>query len=760
MAITLTRTRGIAVLALTAVLSTLLVGTAQASEPAVAATPVIQPAAVSPAAATAATTSGFDAGFIVSDGVFFNSSAMTEGAIQSWIASKSASCVDYTSAGTKYTCLKNYKSTSTTRLADHNCSGISGRADELASTVIYRVARACGINPQVLLVTLQKEQGFITGGARSSAIYRKAMGYGCPDTADCNARYYGLFNQVYGAAWQMQQYGVSNNFTFKAGRTSAVQYHPSTSCGRKTVTVRNKATAALYNYTPYTPNSAALSAGTGLGDKCSSYGNRNFFNYFKSWFGTPGNLLKNPGFEHASGTYGWTKGTTGGITFVASSATGYPHAGRKFARLKATKPGGVMKQTLSYKTRVDGIYTGGVWVRASVEGTTVDGHLNLWGVGGSTEKSVVPFSVGSEWTYVTTDLTVAKSGHTQIRLFVDITTPNVSLLLDDAEFSMSGKVIPPQQPMTKNGLLNPGFENTTGTDFWVAGDGALDYSAYTSTAYAHTGKKYLRAMAAESGDRIKQTVLHETAVGESYVGTIWVSAPTEPVSGSLLVLAGGGTLETATVPFTATTEWQKVSVTLPITRTGHIDLRFVIELDTPGLWLRADDASLLLGTTPLDDGEPSPGAGEPLAVTNPGFESGTPPWSPGTEGAVKFSAYTSAAYAHAGTKYLRVEAEEPGRRVKQTIAHATTVGEKYTNGIWLKAAHEGETVTGSLSLWAAGGGTTESTATPFTVGNEWTYVTNALAIAKAGHTELRFVVQVDTVGAYLRLDDADLAVAP
>ena len=755
MAISFTTVRCITALALTAVLSTLIVGTAPEGVPVASAAEVTQ--VVPTATATSAATSGFDAGFIISDGVFFNSAAMSESAIQSWIASKSSSCVDYTSAGTKYTCLKNYKADSTTRLADHNCSAISGRSSELASSVIYRVSRACGINPQVLLVTLQKEQGFITGGARSSSIYRKAMGYGCPDTADCNARYYGLFNQVYGAAWQMQQYGVSNNFAFKAGRTSAVQYHPSTSCGRKTVTVRNKATAALYNYTPYTPNSAALAAGTGLGDKCSSYGNRNFFNYFKSWFGTPGNLLKNPGFEHTTGTYGWTKGTTGGITFVASAAAGYAHTGRKFVRLNATKPGGLMKQTLTYSTKVDGIYTGGVWVRASVEGTTVNGNLNLWAVGGTTEKAVVPFSVGTEWTYVSTDLTVAKSGHTQIRLFVDLQTTNVSLLIDDAEFSMSGKVIPPQKPMTKNGLLNPGFENSTGTDFWVAGDGELDYSAYSSSAYAHGGTKYLRAMAGAEGDRIKQTVLHTTEVGENYLGTLWVAAPAGDITGSLMVMAGGGTLETATTQFTASAAWTKISVTLPITKTGHTDLRFVVELDTPGLWLRADDASLLLGAAPVDDGEPTPGDGTPLTVANPGFESGTSPWSPGTEGAVKFSAYTSATYAHTGTKYLRVEAEAPGRRVKQTILQATTIGETYTNGIWLKAAHEGETVTGSLSLWAAGGGTIESIATPFTVGTDWTYVTNTLAIAKPGHTELRFVVQVDTVGAYLRLDDADLA---
>jgi hypothetical protein len=58
-------------------------------------------------------------------------------------------------------------------------------------------------------------------------------------------------------------------------------------CGGSTVYIRNQATASLYNYTPYQPNNAAKAAGYGLGDGCSSYGNRNFFLYYSDWFGIP-----------------------------------------------------------------------------------------------------------------------------------------------------------------------------------------------------------------------------------------------------------------------------------------------------------------------------------------------------------------------------------------------------------------------------------------------------------------------------------------
>ena len=53
------------------------------------------------------------------------------------------------------------------------------------------------------------------------------------------------------------------------GRSVAVQYNPSSSCGAKSITIKNKATATLYYFTPYQPNASALAAGWGTGNGCS-----------------------------------------------------------------------------------------------------------------------------------------------------------------------------------------------------------------------------------------------------------------------------------------------------------------------------------------------------------------------------------------------------------------------------------------------------------------------------------------------------------
>lgn len=224
---------------------------------------------------------GFTPGNIISDAVFTAKNTMTESQIQAFFNSKVSTCQS------GYVCLKDFRITSVTRPADAYCSGYTGAANESAARIIYRVAQACNINPQVLIVMLQKEQGLITHTWPSDWRYNIALGQGCPDTAPCDPNYIGFFHQIYGAARQMQIYMEGRWFQWYApGKTWNILYNPSAACGSAPVYVANKATSALYYYTPYQPNAAALRAGYGEGDGCSAYGNRNFYNYFTDWFGS------------------------------------------------------------------------------------------------------------------------------------------------------------------------------------------------------------------------------------------------------------------------------------------------------------------------------------------------------------------------------------------------------------------------------------------------------------------------------------------
>ncbi|WP_269213849.1 N-acetylmuramoyl-L-alanine amidase [Schaalia sp. lx-260] len=232
---------------------------------------------------SAAPASGFNPAFLISDAQMFNAHTMSTGAIQQFLSEKGRSCRP-ASDGTA--CLKDYRITSSTMKFPY-CASYQGTPSESSAEVIYKAAQACGINPQVLLTMLQKEQGLLTasGNSLSQTRYSKAMGYACPDSAPCSSAYASFPLQVYGAASRLVQYGEEpHKFNHAAGRTSWVGYHPNASCGGSRVTMANRATAALYNYTPYQPNAAALRHLSGTGDQCSTYGNRNFWRLFNEWF--------------------------------------------------------------------------------------------------------------------------------------------------------------------------------------------------------------------------------------------------------------------------------------------------------------------------------------------------------------------------------------------------------------------------------------------------------------------------------------------
>ncbi|SNS01418.1 Uncharacterized conserved protein, contains LGFP repeats [Geodermatophilus pulveris] len=222
----------------------------------------------------------FDPGNIIDDDLFYNAGAMDAAQIQGFLVTKGSAC-------SGDLCLKNLRQDTWSRTADQYCAAYAGRERETAAEILAKVSRACGVNPQVLLVLLQKEQGLIRTAEPTERKLRIAVGYGCPDTAPCDAQYYGFYNQLYHAAHRFQYYRANPaKFGHRAGVTNNVRYHPNADCGTLRVYIQNQATAGLYNYTPYTPNKAALDAGYGTGDACSAYGNRNFFSYFTDWFGS------------------------------------------------------------------------------------------------------------------------------------------------------------------------------------------------------------------------------------------------------------------------------------------------------------------------------------------------------------------------------------------------------------------------------------------------------------------------------------------
>lgn len=138
-----------------------------------------------------------------------------------------------------------------------------------APDLIYERAVQNGINPKFVLVLLQKEQSLITNPSPSQRDLDFATGYGCPDNGSCSERWRGFAKQVNSATLQFRDY-IDNpqNYRYQVGQVYTFtdnRYN----VGQVTtvVTPLNKATAALYNYTPHVYN-----------------GNYNFWKLWHEWF--------------------------------------------------------------------------------------------------------------------------------------------------------------------------------------------------------------------------------------------------------------------------------------------------------------------------------------------------------------------------------------------------------------------------------------------------------------------------------------------
>lgn len=251
----------------------------------------------------------FQAGRIIDDSIFYNPNTMTAAEIDAFIDSHSPTCdmwgtqkvnnsttrAEYVKqlraqGYTKYhdppfVCVSEYYENPETHKTNFETGGKKEAGMLSAGEIIYKAAHEYNINPQVLLVMLKKESYVWGDDWPHSFQYNTVMGYACPDGAPCDSKYFGFYNQVMMAAWQLNYYREHiYSYNYRPYTTNQILYNPDRSCGSKSVYLENIATTSLYIYTPYVPNDGALANYPGT-SYCGSYGNRNFYMYFREWFG-------------------------------------------------------------------------------------------------------------------------------------------------------------------------------------------------------------------------------------------------------------------------------------------------------------------------------------------------------------------------------------------------------------------------------------------------------------------------------------------
>lgn len=286
--------------------------------------------------ASAANGSDWEAGNIIGDDVFTDKNSMSIADIQNFLNQKvgtggyasipgqcdsngNLTAEPYSSstrtqyganrnpANPKFTCLKDYYEVPKTDpgpgIPASNYGGVPIPAGAIsAAGMIWNAAQRYNISPKVLLVTIHKESAgpLTTDDWPFQSQYTYAMGAECPDGpngANCDSNYAGFSIQISESArlfryyldnmqqpwWTHKKPYQVNNILWQV----VVKNGQPSNCGGSDVYITNKATAALYTYTPYQPNAAALANLYTTGDYCSAYGNRNFWVIFTDWFGRP-----------------------------------------------------------------------------------------------------------------------------------------------------------------------------------------------------------------------------------------------------------------------------------------------------------------------------------------------------------------------------------------------------------------------------------------------------------------------------------------
>jgi len=281
---------------------------------------------------SAVTVSDWVAGNIIDDSLFVNKDAMTVEQIQSFLNNKvgtgtngvqgqcdtNGTRTSELGGGTRaqygaahsnpapFTCLKDFyevpKTTPGPSTPDNNYGGkpipVGAKS---AAQLIWDASQQYNISPKVLLVKLGTE----SAGPLTSddwpflSQYKYAMGAHCPDiwneelqryVAKCDPNYSGFSIQISESVKLLRGYLDDMNESWwpyrKPYQINSIMWQVGGVCGSGDVYIGNKATAALYTYTPYQPNQAALNNMYGSGDGCSAYGNRNFWRTFIDWFGT------------------------------------------------------------------------------------------------------------------------------------------------------------------------------------------------------------------------------------------------------------------------------------------------------------------------------------------------------------------------------------------------------------------------------------------------------------------------------------------
>ena len=254
----------------------------------------------------------YDGSRLIDNGVFLDASSMSSASIQKFLVDQGGGI-----ANQSFLLTCGSASDTATRQA-YTAYGAPCGQTVPASQIIYYASQIYGVNPRVILATMQKEQSLVTAANPTSWQVNQAMGYGCPDSGGCGAS--NFFYQIDNGTWVLRYHYERangnntwwNNGVNVCGGASAyrsaglyagatVTFIDDAGVSYRTYTLANAATAAFYCYTPHAYNNqknGAPNSANPIGTLCyndgihpefgtTGYcytGSFNFVYWFEKWF--------------------------------------------------------------------------------------------------------------------------------------------------------------------------------------------------------------------------------------------------------------------------------------------------------------------------------------------------------------------------------------------------------------------------------------------------------------------------------------------
>lgn len=217
--------------------------------------------------------SEFNPNRILEDDVLLNTRSMSLQEIQDFLANRNSFLANYVTEAaygeTKSAAQIIYDAANN----NYDCEGVVLSDNPSEAERRLKCRNITTVNPQFLIVLLQKEQSLIQNPNPSQKALDEATGYGCPTGGFCNPYWKGFGKQVNSAALQFLAYMQNpNRYNFKVGETYIAKDRFSmlkslsaairdgsynsivSSSNFVSVTIENQATAALYTYTPHVYN--------------------------------------------------------------------------------------------------------------------------------------------------------------------------------------------------------------------------------------------------------------------------------------------------------------------------------------------------------------------------------------------------------------------------------------------------------------------------------------------------------------------------